>query len=66
MSQSFGDAAARCSALAAQRLGWDPDEFWTATPRELALALQPLDGQGHVEAPSREQIARMMERDLHE
>lgn len=66
MSRSFGDAAARCSALAAQRLGWDPDTFWTTTPRELALALQPLDGEGYVEAPSREQIARMMERDLHD
>jgi uncharacterized phage protein (TIGR02216 family) len=22
-------------------LGWRPDEFWNATPAELALALQP-------------------------
>ncbi|MFL6725352.1 MAG: phage tail assembly chaperone [Sphingomicrobium sp.] len=36
----FGDAAARLSSAATMLLGWRPDEFWTATPAELALALQ--------------------------
>jgi uncharacterized phage protein (TIGR02216 family) len=40
MSGRFGDAAARLSSGAAQLLGWRPDEFWRATPAELALALQ--------------------------
>jgi uncharacterized phage protein (TIGR02216 family) len=39
MSDCFGDAAARLCAAAAL-LGWRPDEFWNATPAELALALQ--------------------------
>ncbi|MEO5972421.1 MAG: phage tail assembly chaperone [Sphingomicrobium sp.] len=35
----FGEAAARLSGAAAALLGWRPDEFWDATPAELALAL---------------------------
>ena len=46
---TFGEAAARLSGLASAALGWRPDEFWAATPTELACALQlPVDG---VEAP---------------
>lgn len=37
----FGEAAARLSSVAAIVLGWRPDEFWNATPAELALALEP-------------------------
>ena len=36
----FGDSAARLSSVASAFLGWRPDEFWGATPAELALALQ--------------------------
>jgi uncharacterized phage protein (TIGR02216 family) len=36
---TFGEAAARLSGAAAMLLGWRPDEFWNATPAELALAL---------------------------
>jgi uncharacterized phage protein (TIGR02216 family) len=36
---SFGDAAARLCSAASLLLGWKPDEFWNATPAELALAL---------------------------
>ena len=36
---SFGEAAARLSSAASLLLGWLPDEFWNATPAELALAL---------------------------
>ena len=36
----FGEAAARLCNAAAVILGWKPDEFWNATPAELALALQ--------------------------
>ncbi|KPP94111.1 phage tail assembly chaperone [Erythrobacter sp. HL-111] len=65
MNRTFGEMAARASALAAQALGWSPAQFWTSTPRELALALQPLSGHAGAEAPSREEIDRMMERDRH-
>jgi len=39
MIAAFGDAAARLSSAASVLLGWRPDEFWNATPAELALAL---------------------------
>ena len=44
----FGEAAARLSGAASLLLGWRPDEFWNATPAELALALQvsPAAGEG--------------------
>lgn len=32
----FGDTAARLAALTAALLGWRPEEFWRATPAELA------------------------------
>ena len=36
---SFGEAAARLSGAAAMLLGWRPDDFWNATPAELAAVL---------------------------
>jgi hypothetical protein len=37
----FGEAAARLCNAANILLGWRPNEFWNATPAELALAVQP-------------------------
>lgn len=61
MSQRFGPGAQRLAGLAARVLGWRPDEFWRATPAELAAILAPAaDG----EAPlSRRDFNRMMERE---
>jgi uncharacterized phage protein (TIGR02216 family) len=39
--ESFGAAAQRLGALAALRLGWRPDDFWAATPAEIAAVLAP-------------------------
>lgn len=39
MSERFGEAAARLGSAASLLLGWRPDEFWNATPAELALAM---------------------------
>ena len=39
----FGEGAARLCGFAAMLLGWRPDEFWNATPAELALALNAQD-----------------------
>jgi uncharacterized phage protein (TIGR02216 family) len=50
----FGDAAARLSGAAGAFLGWRPDEFWNATPAELALTLTPPGDAG--EAPDRATI----------
>jgi hypothetical protein len=62
-SPTFADAAARWCALAARLLGWRPGEFWQATPAELAMALAAPDGPTAPLPPTREAIARMMERD---
>lgn len=36
---AFGTSAARLSGASARLLGWKPDEFWSATPAELTIAL---------------------------
>ena len=63
MSPRFGDAALALCALAARTLGWRPEEFWSATPVELATALGA--GAGPVAAPGvdRALLARLMEHD---
>jgi len=66
MTPCFGDAAACWCALAARLLGWRPAEFWAATPAELAMALAAPEDSATPPPPSREMIARMMERDAHD
>lgn len=61
---SFAEITPRWATLAARVLGWPPDTFWRATPSELATALADPEAPASA-APSREQIARMMERDRH-
>ena len=51
MTDAFVAAAALLSRVAAMLLGWRPDEFWNATPAELALALQTV---APVDVPDRE------------
>jgi len=63
VSATFADAARRCCALSARLLGWRPAEFWNATPTELVMALADPSDIAHLAPPSRETIARMMERD---
>ena len=38
---TFGEGAARLYGIASMVLGWRPDEYWDATPAELAAALNP-------------------------
>lgn len=57
---TFAEGAARLAGLAAALLGWRPDDFWNATPAELASifgALTP-DGGGAADAAT---IARLKE-----
>ena len=62
MSGRFGPGAVRLFALAARLLGWRPDEFWNATPAELAAALAP--ATGNAERPlGRDELRHLMERD---
>lgn len=60
MSDCFGASAARLSSLAAMLLGWRPDEFWNATPAELALALEPPGGGA--EPPDKDMIEQLKRR----
>lgn len=62
MSKAFGPQAARRFTLAARLLGWRPDEFWSATPAELAGALAPI-AAGPDEPLARTDLERLMERD---
>lgn len=41
----FAVAAARLAGLAGALLGWRPNEFWKATPAELAAVLEALAPQ---------------------
>ncbi len=66
MTSTFADAARRWCCLSARLLGWRPADFWSATPAELAMALADPDDAASLSPPSREMIARMMERDSHE
>ena len=63
MSATFAEAATRWCPLATRLLGWRPAEFWSATPAELRMALAPPADLARTTPPTRDLIARMMERD---
>jgi uncharacterized phage protein (TIGR02216 family) len=56
----FGDRAGRLAGLAGALLGWRPDEFWRATPAELAAVLSALAG-GEADPASASDLERLME-----
>ncbi|CAM8660570.1 phage tail assembly chaperone [Sphingobium cupriresistens] len=57
----FAQAAGRLAGVAGWLLGWRPDEFWRATPAELAAVLKAARGD---EAPGDgvdgRELARLM------
>ena len=55
----FRVAAARLAGLAGAWLGWRPDDFWTATPAELAAVLTAMAGD--VSSASADDLARLKE-----
>ena len=57
----FSDAAGRLAGLAGALLGWRPEEFWRATPAELAGVLGALAGGG-ASPVTRDELARLKER----
>jgi Phage tail assembly chaperone protein, TAC len=65
MSRTFGAGAVQLAGLAGRLLGWRPDEFWCATPAELAAILSPPadPAANNLGAPSRAQIQALMEAD---
>ncbi|RED16041.1 phage tail assembly chaperone [Parasphingopyxis lamellibrachiae] len=58
----FAAAATRLAGLAGMTLGWRPEEFWAATPAELATVLMAFsdDDAGGVPA-ARSDLSRLME-----
>lgn len=61
MTRQFGPGASRLAGLAARLLGWRPDEFWRATPAELAAILAP--PADAAQPLGRADLNRLMERD---
>jgi len=55
----FSDGAARLAGLAGLLLGWRPDEFWNATPAELAAVLAA--GEADAAPASADDLARLKE-----
>jgi hypothetical protein len=62
MSGTFAACALQMAGLVPRLLGWRPDEFWNATPAELAAILIPPAGTDG-DPLSRRNLALMMERD---
>lgn len=56
----FSDAAGQLAGLAGAILGWRADEFWSATPAELAAVLRAMTGEAEPSA-SPIDLARLME-----
>jgi hypothetical protein len=62
VSETYARQLPRLIAVAAQYLGWKPDEFWAATPRELHAALSD-PSQAASELISLADIQHLLERD---
>lgn len=55
----FSENAARLAGIAGALLGWRPDEFWRATPAELAAILTAI--RPETAAMSADELARLKE-----
>lgn len=63
MNAGFAETAKTCWPIAARFLGWAPACFWAATPSEFLDGLQSGADAERGQAPTREQIAKLMEQD---
>ncbi|MBU3078466.1 phage tail assembly chaperone [Sphingomonas quercus] len=58
----FTNAAARLAGLAGALAGWRPDEFWRATPAELAAVIAAIaGGEGAAPPANTSDLARLQE-----
>jgi uncharacterized phage protein (TIGR02216 family) len=58
---TFSAGAGRLAGVAAWLLGWRPDEFWRATPDELAAVMAAARGEaGVVEGVDGGDLARLL------
>ena len=55
----FSEAAVRLAGLSGWLVGWRPEEFWTATPAELAAVLGAMGPADPAASPG--DLARLME-----
>ncbi|MEO0413210.1 MAG: phage tail assembly chaperone [Pseudomonadota bacterium] len=53
---------AQLQAIAAQQLGWRPEQFWAATPVELAMCLRPPSPSRDAKGCSQEDLTALMAR----
>lgn len=60
MSEAFAEGAARLAGVAGLLLGWRPDEYWRATPDELAAVMQAARGDEDVVGVDGDALVRMM------
>jgi hypothetical protein len=60
VSAQFAEAARRLAGMAGAMLGWRPDEFWRATPDELAAIIEAMAGEAPPVAGGAD-IARLKE-----
>jgi uncharacterized phage protein (TIGR02216 family) len=57
---SFADTATKLAGQTALLLGWRPDDFWNATPVELASILAAASGEGDAAADA-QTLTNLME-----
>lgn len=62
MSGLFADGAARLCGQIPRLLGWRPQDFWDATPDELAAIFATFEPAGEVPL-SRTELDQLLERD---
>lgn len=60
MNQPFGNGALRLCGLVMGLLGWRPEDFWSATPAEIAALAAP-DPNGGSCALDREELNALLE-----
>ena len=58
---NWAEVAVRLAGFAGAVLGWRPDEFWRATPAELAAILSANRVEAAGDPPERAAINRLME-----
>lgn len=59
----FSECAARLFGQCALLWGWRPDEFWTATPAEIAPIFEALSAPQNSAGVNRSDLERLMEQD---
>ena len=62
MSDTFASQATRLAGIICRSLGWQPDDFWLATPTEIATMFAR-EGEGQSDGLSRGELEFLMERD---